>query len=127
VVGSRILCVPVRLWDSDRKIRSRHIIATMSSSPSRDSLDPDALRLDRHDPYLRVLCVNVFVRDQDRSLRFYVDQFGFGLVVDESYESGGRWVAVAPPDGNTSGAYYTQAQSRGIQANWPLQACCACY
>lgn len=59
------------------------------------------LRLDRHDPYLRLLCVNIFVRDQDRSLRFYVDQLGFGLVVDESYESGSRWVAVAPPDGNT--------------------------
>jgi serine phosphatase RsbU (regulator of sigma subunit)/predicted enzyme related to lactoylglutathione lyase len=59
------------------------------------------LRLDRQDPYLRVLCVNVFVRDQDRSLRFYLDQLGFGLVVDENYESGGRWVAVAPPDGNT--------------------------
>jgi serine phosphatase RsbU (regulator of sigma subunit)/predicted enzyme related to lactoylglutathione lyase len=57
--------------------------------------------LDRRDPYLRVLCVNIFVRDQDRSLRFYVDQLGFGLVVDESYESGDRWVAVAPPDGNT--------------------------
>jgi serine phosphatase RsbU (regulator of sigma subunit) len=48
-----------------------------------------------------MLCVNVFVRDQERSLRFYVDQLGFGVVVDESYESGGRWVAVAPPDGNT--------------------------
>jgi serine phosphatase RsbU (regulator of sigma subunit) len=30
-----------------------------------------------------------------------VEQLGFGLVVDENYESGGRWVAVAPPDGNT--------------------------
>src|ERR1700757_1274779 len=59
------------------------------------------LRLDRQDPHLRVLCINVFVRDQDRSLRFYLDQLGFGLVVDENYESGGRWVAVAPPDGNT--------------------------
>jgi len=58
-------------------------------------------RLDREDPYLRLLCVNIFVRDQDRSLRFYVDQLGFGLVIDESYESGGRWVAVAPPDGHT--------------------------
>jgi serine phosphatase RsbU (regulator of sigma subunit)/predicted enzyme related to lactoylglutathione lyase len=55
----------------------------------------------RKDPYLRLLCVNIFVRDQDRSLRFYVDQLGFSLVVDENYESGGRWVAVAPPDGNT--------------------------
>jgi phosphoserine phosphatase RsbU/P len=55
----------------------------------------------RQGPYLRLLCVNIFVRDQERSLRFYVDQLGFGVVVDENYESGSRWVAVAPPDGNT--------------------------
>src|ERR1700757_2039291 len=61
----------------------------------------ETLRLDRQDPSLRVLCVNIFVKDQDRSLRFYIDQLGFRLVIDESYESGGRWVAVAPPDGNT--------------------------
>lgn len=67
-----------------------------SSSPSASTV-----RSDRQDPYLRVLCINIFVRDQDRSLRFYVDQLGFGVVVDESYESAGRWVAVAPPDGNT--------------------------
>ena len=67
---------------------------------SRSSFS-STLRLDRQDPYLRLLCVNIFVRNQDRSLRFYVEQLGFGLVVDESYESGGRWVAVAPPDGNT--------------------------
>jgi serine phosphatase RsbU (regulator of sigma subunit)/predicted enzyme related to lactoylglutathione lyase len=73
----------------------------MSISPLEDGLDRFAIRLDRHDPYLRVLCVNIFVRDQDLSLRFYVDQLGFGLVVDESYEAGGRWVAVAPPDGST--------------------------
>jgi serine phosphatase RsbU (regulator of sigma subunit)/predicted enzyme related to lactoylglutathione lyase len=73
----------------------------MSSSPLHDPLDPYAFRLDRQDPYLRLLCVNIFVRDQDRSLRFYVDQLGFALVVDENYESGGRWVAVAPPDGST--------------------------
>src|ERR1700721_1587243 len=72
--------------------------ADMSSSPLHDPLDPYAFRLDRQDPYLRVLCVNIFVRDQDRSLRFYVDQIGFALVIDESYESGSRWVAVAPPD-----------------------------
>ena len=67
---------------------------------SRSSFS-STLRLDREDPYLRLLCVNIFVRNQDRSLRFYVEQLGFGLVLDESYESGGRWVAVAPPDGNT--------------------------
>ncbi len=58
------------------------------------------VRLDRHDPYLGLLCVNIFVRNLDRSLRFYTGQLGFTLVVDESYETGGRWVAVAPPDGN---------------------------
>jgi serine phosphatase RsbU (regulator of sigma subunit)/predicted enzyme related to lactoylglutathione lyase len=62
---------------------------------------PEPFRLDRQDPYLRVFCVNIFVRDQDRSLRFFVDQLGFRMVADESYDSGGRWVAVAPPDGNT--------------------------
>src|SRR5438874_12755005 len=79
----------------------------MGDSPSTDLADRYAFRLDRQDPYLRLLCINIFVRDQDRSLRFYVDQLGFGLVIDESYESGGRWVAVVPPDGNTGLALVT--------------------
>jgi serine phosphatase RsbU (regulator of sigma subunit) len=57
--------------------------------------------VNRDGPYLRLLCINVFVRDQERSLRFFVDQLGFGVVVDEAYESGARWLAVAPPDGST--------------------------
>jgi serine phosphatase RsbU (regulator of sigma subunit)/predicted enzyme related to lactoylglutathione lyase len=73
----------------------------MRESHSQDPANLDILRLDRQDPYLRLLCINIFVRDQERSLRFYMDQLGFGVVVDENYESGGRWVAVAPPDGNT--------------------------
>jgi len=73
----------------------------MTGSTSQDAGNRDVFRLDRQDPYLRLLCVNIFVRDQERSLRFYTDQLGFGVVVDESYESGGRWVAVAPPDGST--------------------------
>jgi len=72
----------------------------MSASSPQDSGNRDVFRLDRQDPYLRLLCVNIFVRDQERSLRFYTDQLGFTVVVDESYESGGRWVAVAPPDGS---------------------------
>jgi catechol 2,3-dioxygenase-like lactoylglutathione lyase family enzyme len=39
--------------------------------------------------------VTIFVRDQDRSLRFYVDQLGFNLAIDARLESGDRWVAVA--------------------------------
>ena len=41
------------------------------------------------------------MRDQERSLRFYLDQLGFRLVADTVLQSGERWVAVAPPDGET--------------------------
>ena len=67
----------------------------------REWSDLLGFRLDRRDPYLRVLCTNIYIRDWDRSLRFYVDQLAFSLVVDKSYESGDRWIAVAPPDGST--------------------------
>lgn len=77
------------------------IIAPMGASASRSWAEQLNLRLDRRDPYLRVLCANVYIRDWERSLRFYVDQLGFGLIVDKSFESGDRWLAVAPPDGST--------------------------
>ena len=50
-------------------------------------------------PHLRLHCVNVFVRDQDRSLHFFVDQLGFNIAYDTRVQSGERWVGVAPPDG----------------------------
>lgn len=58
-------------------------------------------RPDRLDPHLRIHAVRVFVRDQDRSLRFYLDRLGFKLAFDARLESGQRWVAVSPPDGST--------------------------
>ena len=42
-------------------------------------------------PYLSIYFVNIFVRDQERSLRFYVDQLGFDLAFDASYQAGHRW------------------------------------
>src|SRR4051812_2051308 len=57
--------------------------------------------MDARPPHLRIHAVNVYVRDQERSLRFYVDQLGFDLVYDARLQSGERWVAVAPPDGST--------------------------
>ena len=71
----------------------------MASSPSLLWADRSTFRLDRRDPYLRLQHVTIFVSDQDRSLRFYLDQLGFSLVTDHRFEGGGRWVAVAPPDG----------------------------
>ena len=56
---------------------------------------------DRSSPYLSIYFVNIFVRDQERSVRFYVDQLGFELSFDATYQAGRRWVAVAPPDGST--------------------------
>ena len=53
------------------------------------------------DPFLRMHAVNVYVRDQERSLRFYLDTLGFQLAFDAQVESGQRLVAVTPPDGTT--------------------------
>src|SRR5882724_5925840 len=71
----------------------------MASSPSFGLVDQSDPRQERKNCYLRVHAVNVFVRDQDRSLRFYRDQLGFSLAFDVCLQSGQRWVAVAPPDG----------------------------
>ncbi|HEY6988727.1 MAG TPA: SpoIIE family protein phosphatase [Bryobacteraceae bacterium] len=54
---------------------------------------------DESHPYLRLHAVNVYVRNQERSLRFYLDQLGFELAFDGRLPSGDRWVAVSPPDG----------------------------
>ncbi|MGC2526956.1 MAG: SpoIIE family protein phosphatase [Candidatus Acidiferrum sp.] len=52
-------------------------------------------------PHLSIQCVNIFVRNHDRSIRFFVDQLGFHLAYDAKLQSGDRLVAVAPPDGST--------------------------
>lgn len=67
----------------------------MASSASTQRADETT----RKQPYLRFHAVKIYVRDQDRSLRFYLDQLGFSLVYDTRLQSGDRWVAVAPPDG----------------------------
>jgi serine phosphatase RsbU (regulator of sigma subunit) len=64
-------------------------------------------RLDRETPHLRVLLISIYVRDQERSLRFYVDQLGFRLAFDNHVEGGGRFLVVAPPDGTAVFALVT--------------------
>jgi serine phosphatase RsbU (regulator of sigma subunit)/catechol 2,3-dioxygenase-like lactoylglutathione lyase family enzyme len=73
----------------------------MGGSPSLDVAGQAAIPSDRLAPYLRIHAVNIFVRDQERSLRFYIDQLGFELAFDARIQSGQRWIAVAPPDGTT--------------------------
>ena len=48
-------------------------------------------------PFLGLHAVNIFVRDQELSLRFFVEQLGFNVAFDARLQSGARWVAVAPP------------------------------
>jgi serine phosphatase RsbU (regulator of sigma subunit) len=72
----------------------------MGSSPLLQWPDPSTSKPGRPDPHLRIHAVNIFVRDQDRSLRFYLDQLGFHLAFDTRLQSGQRWVAVSPPDGS---------------------------
>jgi serine phosphatase RsbU (regulator of sigma subunit) len=61
---------------------------------------PAAFRVGQQSHYLRIFKSNVFVRNLDRSVEFYVDKLGFSIVADARFEFG-RWVAIAPPDGNT--------------------------
>ena len=71
----------------------------MSSSPLDSFVDETAPSCRQDNAYLRVHAVNVYVRDQDRSLRFYLEQLGFSLAFDVCLQSGQRWVGVSPPDG----------------------------
>jgi serine phosphatase RsbU (regulator of sigma subunit)/catechol 2,3-dioxygenase-like lactoylglutathione lyase family enzyme len=69
----------------------RRIISSMSAG-SPPSPQPS--------PHLRIHSTQIFVRDLDRSLRFYLDQLGFHLAYDVKLQAGERLVAVAPPDGS---------------------------
>ena len=84
---------PESIWLLDR-IVSR----TAGTEPSLRS-DEAVFRLDKKGPYLRLHFVSVYVSDQERSLRFFVDQLGFSLLADVQFASGSRWIEVAPPDG----------------------------
>ena len=74
----------------------------MATSELPFGIERSLLRLDGKDPYLCLHFVIIFVRDQERSLRFYVDQLGFQVAVDHTFENGRRWIEVSPPDGNAN-------------------------
>jgi len=58
--------------------------------------------LDQRNLYLGIQAVDVFVRDLEQSLQFYVNQLGFKLVSDVILQSGRRRVGVSPPDGTAA-------------------------
>src|SRR6478609_2886260 len=55
---------------------------------------------DQRDLYLGIQAVDVFVRDLEKSMEFYVKQLGFRLVSDVILQSGRRRVGISPPDGS---------------------------
>ena len=72
----------------------------MGSPPSPPGVRQDLPQNGPGEPHLRLHCVNIYVRDQERSLRFYLDQLGFHVAYDTRLQSGERWLAVSPPDGS---------------------------
>ena len=72
----------------------------MDGRPPISRPDSSPVELHSNAPHLRIHAINIFVRDQDRSVRFYVDQLGFHLAFDALLQNGDRWIAVAPPDGS---------------------------
>jgi serine phosphatase RsbU (regulator of sigma subunit)/predicted enzyme related to lactoylglutathione lyase len=64
-------------------------------------MDRYLLRLGEQAPYLSLHFIMIFVRDQERALRFYADQLGFRIVVDQLLDAG-RWIEVGPPDGSAN-------------------------
>ena len=56
-----------------------------------------ALRAALLQPFLRLNFVTLWVRDQERSRRFFVEKLNFDPIVDMPTPEGGRWIVVAPP------------------------------
>jgi len=65
---------------------------------SPTSIEP-AQDHDQRDLYLGIQAVDVFVKDLEKSLQFYINQLGFRLVSDVLLQSGRRRVGISPPDG----------------------------
>lgn len=63
------------------------------------TVDRSAFLPSQESSYLRIFQSNIYVRDHDRSLKFYIGKLGFSVVAEARFEFG-RWVAVAPPDGS---------------------------
>ncbi len=79
---------------------SEPLLSSLNGSPAPSPVDPSTVSPDQKSSYLRIFKSTVFVRNHDRSLQFYVGQLGFSVLADTRFEFGGRWVAVAPPDGS---------------------------
>ena len=96
-------------WLSDR-------IVSVTHGPDYER-DGAVVRMDRQNPFLSLQFVNVYVHDQERSLRFFVDQLGFRLISDVRFASGSRWLAV--PSGGLTWSQRFASGSRWLHVSPP--------
>jgi serine phosphatase RsbU (regulator of sigma subunit) len=68
------------------------------ASPTAKPFRPDCPECPER-PHLRVFKSTVYVKDHDHSLDFYINKLGFSVLADVALTYDGRWVAIAPPDG----------------------------
>jgi len=70
-----------------------------SSRPDREKSTADRHAAEPLQPSLRLNFATVWVRDQERSRQFFVDQLGFQVAVDAEVSGVGRWIITSPPAG----------------------------
>src|SRR5262249_16719582 len=70
-----------------------------SAQPDRGDITPDRHAAESLQPSLRLNFATVWVRDQERSRQFFVDQLRFQVAVDSEIPGVGRWIITAPPTG----------------------------
>ncbi len=70
-------------------------------------------------PITELSTVVVPVRDQDAALRFYTDVLGLEKISDFTYESGERWLEVAPP-GQIISLCLVASQAPGVETGIAL-------
>src|SRR5215470_7669871 len=70
-----------------------------AAQPDRRDIARDRHAAEFLQPFLRLNFVTVWVRDQERSRRFFVEQLGFQVAVDAEVPGSGRWIIATPPTG----------------------------
>jgi serine phosphatase RsbU (regulator of sigma subunit) len=70
-----------------------------SAQPDRGDITPGRHAAEFFQPSLRLNFATVWVRDQERSRQFFVDQLGFQVAVDAEVSGVGRWIITTPPTG----------------------------
>jgi catechol 2,3-dioxygenase-like lactoylglutathione lyase family enzyme len=70
-----------------------------SARPEPGDIARDPHAVEFSPPFLRLNFATVWVRDQERSRRFFVEQLGFQVAVDAEAPGSGRWIIATPPSG----------------------------